>query len=167
MLFCLGLFLIVMVAIGLWGMRRTSSVEDFFLGNRSIGPWISAFAYGTTYFSAVIFIGFAGKLGWGFGLNVLWIALGNALIGSLLAWLVLSKRTRRMTQNLDVMTMPEFLHERYQDKFIKMFAAIIVFIFLLPYSTSVFKGLSYLFEKSFHMPYDQVLLMCVGIPDFI
>jgi len=162
-LFCLGLFLTVMIAIGIWGMRRTSSVGDFFLGNRSIGPWISAFAYGTTYFSAVIFIGFAGKLGWGFGLNVLWIALGNALIGSLLAWLVLGKRTRRMTQNLDVMTMPEFLHERYQGKYMKMFCALIIFIFLLPYSASVFKGLSYLFEKSFHMPYDQVLFMCVCI----
>ncbi|MFA6379188.1 MAG: sodium/solute symporter [Candidatus Omnitrophota bacterium] len=163
MLFCLGLFLTVMIAIGIWGMRRTSSVGDFFLGNRSIGPWISAFAYGTTYFSAVIFIGFAGKLGWGFGLNVLWIALGNALIGSLLAWLVLGKRTRRMTQNLDAMTMPEFLHERYQGKYLKMISAMIIFIFLLPYSASVFKGLSYLFEKSFQMPYDQVLLIIVCI----
>ena len=163
MLFGLGLFLMVMVAIGIWGMRRTSSVGDFFLGNRSIGPWISAFAYGTTYFSAVLFIGFAGKLGWGFGLNVLWIALGNAFFGSLLAWLVLGKRTRRMTQNLDVMTMPEFLHERYQGKYLKMISAVIIFIFLLPYSASVFKGLSYLFEKSFHMPYDQVLLIIVCI----
>jgi len=159
----LGLFLMAMVFIGVWGMRRTSSVGDFFLGNRSIGPWISAFAYGTTYFSAVIFIGFAGKLGWGFGLNVLWIALGNALIGSALAWLVLGKRTRRMTQNLDAMTMPEFLHERYQGKFLKMVSAVIIFIFLLPYSASVFKGLGYLFEKSFHMPYDQVLLMIICI----
>ena len=159
----LGIFLFVMVVIGLWGMRRTSSIGDFFLGNRSIGPWISAFAYGTTYFSAVIFIGFAGKLGWGFGLNVLWIAAGNTLIGALLAWLVLGKRTRRMTQNLDVMTMPEFLHERYEGKYMKMICALIIFIFLLPYSASVFKGLGYLFEKSFHMPYDQVLLVIVGI----
>jgi len=159
----LGLFLISMIGIGIWGMRRTSSVGDFFLGNRSIGPWISALAYGTTYFSAVIFIGFAGKLGWGFGLNVLWIALGNALIGSMLAWLVLGKRTRRMTQNLNAMTMPEFLHERYQGTFLKMFSAIIIFIFLLPYSASVFKGLGYLFEKSFHMPYEQVLLMIICI----
>ncbi len=162
-IFILGLFIAVMVGIGIWGMRKTSSVGDFFLGNRSIGPWISAFAYGTTYFSAVLFIGFAGKLGWGFGINVLWIAVGNTLIGSLLAWLVLAKRTRRMTNNLDVMTMPEFLHERYEGKFIKMISATIIFFFLLPYSASIFKGLGYLFEGYFHIPYDQVLILIIGI----
>lgn len=162
-LFILGLFVAIMIGIGIWGMRKTSSVGDFFLGNRNIGPWISAFAYGTTYFSAVLFIGFAGKLGWGFGINALWIALGNVLIGSFLAWVVLAKRTRRMTNNLDVMTMPEFLHERYEGKFIKMISATIIFFFLLPYSASVFQGLGYLFEGYFHLPYNQVLLLIVGI----
>ena len=109
----IGVFLVCMVAIGVWGMRRTTTLNDFFLGGRAIGPWVSAFAYGTTYFSAVLFIGFAGKLGWGFGLaRACGSPLGNALVGSLLAWLVLGRRTRRMTQNLDVMTMPEFFEER-------------------------------------------------------
>ncbi len=159
----LVLFLIMMVIIGIWGARKTTSINDFFLGNRSIGPWISAFAYGTTYFSAVIFIGFAGKLGWEFGLNALWVAAGNTFIGALLAWIVLGKRTRTMTKNLEVMTMPEFLQERYQGKTLKMFAALIIFIFLVPYSASVFKGLSYLFEGYFHIPYDTVLLLMVII----
>ncbi len=156
-------FMLGMVTIGFWGMKKTSSLGDFFLGGRSIGPWISAFAYGTTYFSAVIFIGFAGKLGWGFGLNALWVAVGNAFVGSLLAWLVLGKRTRRMTQNLDVMTMPEFLHERFQGKYVKMIAAVVIFVFLLPYSASVFKGLGYLFEATFHISYDVALLMMILI----
>ena len=159
----LVLFLVLMVGIGFWGMRKTSTLNDFFLGGRTIGPWMSAFAYGTTYFSAVIFIGFAGKLGWGFGLNVLWIALGNAVFGSLLAWLVLGRRTRRMTQNLDVMTMPEFLHERFAGKYIKMITAAIIFIFLIPYSASVFKGLAYLFEANFNISYDFALLIMIFI----
>lgn len=159
----LVLFLALMVGIGFWGMRKTSTLNDFFLGGRTIGPWMSAFAYGTTYFSAVIFIGFAGKLGWGFGLNVLWIALGNAVFGSLLAWLVLGRRTRRMTQNLDVMTMPEFLHERFAGKYIKMITATIIFIFLIPYSASVFKGLAYLFEANFNISYDFALLIMIFI----
>ena len=159
----LSLFLLMMIIIGIWAMKKTSTLGDFFLGNRSIGPWISAVAYGTSYFSAVVFIGFAGKLGWGFGLNVLWIAAGNAFFGSLLAWLVLGKRTRRMTQNLDVMTMPEFIQERYQSKHIKMFAAAIIFIFLLPYSASVFKGLGHLFEANFNMSYDVALLIMIAI----
>jgi SSS family solute:Na+ symporter len=111
----------------------------------------------------VLFIGFAGKLGWGFGLNVLWIALGNAVFGALLAWLVLGRRTRRMTQNLDVMTMPEFIQERYGAKYLKLLTTVIIFIFLLPYSASVFKGLGHLFEANFNIPYDYALLIMIGI----
>lgn len=159
----LAVFLLGMVAIGLWAMRKTFSLGDFFLGGRSIGPWVSAFAYGTTYFSAVLFIGFAGSIGWGFGLNALWIAFGNTFFGSLLAWIVLGKRTRRMTQNLDVMTMPEFLQERFEAKYLKMFAALIIFVFLLPYSASVFKGLGHLFEANFNISYDLALLIMIGI----
>jgi SSS family solute:Na+ symporter len=152
-----------MIVIGFWGMKKTFTLSDFFLGGRKIGPWVSAFAYGTTYFSAVIFIGFAGKVGWGFGLRSLWIAFGNAFGGALLAWLVLGRRTRIMTQNLDVMTMPEFLHERYGARYLKIIAALIIFVFLVPYSASVFKGLGHLFEANFHIPYDIALLIMIGI----
>ena len=162
-MFLLFLFMAVMIGIGIWGMKKTSSIGDFFLGNRTIGPWISAFAYGTTYFSAVLFIGFAGKLGWDFGLNAVWIGLGNALIGAWGAWFVLGRRTRVMTKNLEAMTMPEFLQERYQGRFIKIISAIIIFIFLLPYTASIFKGLGYLFEVYFKIPYDQILLWVVVI----
>lgn len=159
----ISLFILTMVGIGVWGMKKTATLSDFFLGGRTIGPWVSAFAYGTTYFSAVIFIGFAGKLGWGYGLHALWIAAGNAAIGSLLAWLVLGRRTRRMTQNLDAMTMPEFLHERYQGKYMKLITAAIIFAFLIPYSASVFKGLGHLFEANFHISYDTALLVMIAI----
>lgn len=159
----LSLFLGFMIAIGFWGLKKTKTLNDFFLGGRTIGPWMTAFAYGTTYFSAVLFIGFAGQLGWGFGINALWISAGNALIGSLLAWLVLARRTRRMTQNLDAMTMPEFLAERFDAKMMKMLAAVIIFLFLLPYTASVFKGLGHLFEASFNISYDTALLIMIGI----
>jgi SSS family solute:Na+ symporter len=152
-----------MIAAGFWGMKKTKTLNDFFIGSRSIGPWISAFSYGTAYFSAVIFIGFAGKLGWTYGLNVLWIAVGNAVIGAFLAWIVLGKRTRRMTQNLDVVTMPEFLQERYGGKYFKIIAASVIFLFLLPYAASVFKGLGYLFEVNFHISFDIALLIMVVI----
>ncbi len=156
-------FLFAMIAIGVWGMKKTTSLNDFFLGGRSLGPWMSAFAYGTTYFSAVIFIGFAGSQGWNMGLNALWIGVGNAVFGALLAWLVLGKRTRRMSQNLNVMTMPEFLEARYGSEHLKMIAAVLIFVFLLPYSASVFKGLGHLFESTFHISYDLALVVLVGI----
>jgi SSS family solute:Na+ symporter len=155
-------FLAVMTGVGIWGMKKTKTLGDFFLGGRSLGPWVSAVAYGTSYFSAVIFIGFAGTQGWQFGLQALWIALGNAVIGAGAAWLVLARRTRRMTQNLDTMTMPEFLQERYGAKHLKPIAASVIFFFLLPYSASVFKGLGHLFEKVFGIPYDIALLIMIA-----
>jgi SSS family solute:Na+ symporter len=151
-----------MTGIGIWGMRKTKTLGDFFLGGRTLGPWVSAVAYGTSYFSAVIFIGFAGTQGWQFGLSALWIAIGNAVIGALAAWLVLARRTRRMTQNLDAMTMPEYLQERYGAKHLKPIAASIIFFFLLPYSASVFKGLGHLFEAVFHIPYEYALLIMIA-----
>ncbi|MDR3112825.1 MAG: sodium/solute symporter [Endomicrobium sp.] len=158
-----SLFVIAMICAGFWGMKKTKNLNDFFIGSRSIGPWISALSYGATYFSAVVFIGFAGKLGWAYGLNALWIALGNAVLGSFLAWIVLGARTRTMTQNLDVVTMPEFLQERYNGKYFKMTAAAVIFLFLLPYAASVFKGLGYLFEANFGISFDTAILIMVII----
>jgi SSS family solute:Na+ symporter len=157
------LFIVLLIAAGFWGMRKTTSLSDFFIGGRSIGPWISAFAFGTSYFSAVVFIGFAGTLGWGFGLNVLWIAIGNAVFGSLLAWLVLGRRTRTMSQNLDAITMPEFLQARYGGKYLKIISATIIFMFLLPYSASIFKGIGYLFEVNLNISFDAALLLIIVI----
>jgi SSS family solute:Na+ symporter len=158
----LVIFLALMTGIGIWGMKKTKTLGDFFLGGRSLGPWVSAVAYGTSYFSAVIFIGFAGTQGWQFGLNALWIALGNGLVGAGAAWLALARRTRRMTQNLDAMTMPEFLQERYGARHLKPVAASVIFFFLLPYSASVFKGLGHLFERVFGIPYDIALLVMIA-----
>ena len=149
----LGIFVVIMVAVGLFSRRKVKNVQDFFLGGRQMGPWLSAFAYGTTYFSAVIFIGYAGKIGWGFGISSTFIGIGNAIIGSLLAWLVLAGRTRKMTHELNASTMPEFFEKRYDSKAMKIVTALIIFIFLVPYSASVYQGLGYLFERTFGVPF--------------
>lgn len=162
-LILLLVYLLVMICVGVWSMKKTTTLQDYFLGGRSCGPWVSAFAYGTTYFSAVVFIGFAGKQGWLFGFNSLWIALGNAIFGAFLAWIVLGKKTRNMTQRLNTMTMPEFLEARYESDHMKMIAAVLIFVFLLPYSASVFKGLGNLFESTFHISYDLALIILVAV----
>ncbi|MFW6035653.1 MAG: sodium:solute symporter family transporter [Halothermotrichaceae bacterium] len=141
-----------MVGIGVYSRKKISDVGDFFLGGRKMGAWISAFSYGTCYFSAVIFIGYAGSIGWGFGISAVWIGIGNTIIGSLLAWLVLGKRTRAMTHEMNAATMPEFFEKRYDSKYLKIAAAVITFVFLVPYSASVYKGLGYLFTIAFGMP---------------
>ncbi len=147
------IYVLANLGIGYYVMRRNKNVSDFFLGGRNIGPWMSAFAYGTTYFSAVLFVGYAGRLGWGFGLGTMWIVAGNVLVGSFLAWKVLGAPTRSMTVRLNTLTMPEFLQKRYNSYFLKVLSAILIFCLLIPYSASVYMGLAYLFESNFGVSY--------------
>ena len=155
----LALFFAAMVAVGIFCRRRASTVDGFVLGGRSVGPWLTAFAFGTSYFSAVIFVGYAGKFGWNFGLASTWIGLGNAFIGSLLAWVILGRRTRIMTQALGVKTMPDFFGVRYASRPLKVAAALIVFVFLIPYTASLYNGLSRLFDMAFGLDYVWCVLL--------
>lgn len=159
----LVLYVLILAAIALWASRRIANVGDFFIAGRGVGPWVSAFAYGTTYFSAVMFVGYAGNLGWGFGMNTLWIVAGNAFVGSLLAWLLLAERTRTMTAHLDAITMPEFLSERYACKPLRPLSALVIFLFLLPYSASVYKGLGHLFEVNLGVDYIYVEIAMAAV----
>ena len=152
----------VMVGIGLYCRRKATDVNGFVLGGRSVGPWLTAFAYGTSYFSAVIFVGYAGQFGWKFGVASTWVGIGNAVIGSLLAWAVLGRRTRIMTQHFDSATMPQFFGQRFQSKGLKIGASVIVFIFLIPYTASLFNGLSRLFGMAFHIDY-TVCIILMGV----
>ena len=142
-------FFSVMIWIGLRSKKHAASVNGFVLGSRSVGPWLSAFAFGTSYFSAVIFVGYAGQFGWQFGLASTWIGLGNAFIGSLLAWVILGRRTRIMTQHLSSKTMPDFFGSRFNSKPLKIIASVITFVFLIPYTASLYNGLSRLFSIAF------------------
>jgi len=151
------LFFAVTVFVGLYFRKRASNVNDFVLGGRNVGPWLSAFSYGATYFSAVVFVGYAGQFGWRFGTSAVWIGLGNAFIGSLMAWFLLGRRTRIMTNHLHSATMPEFFGSRYASSALKICASIIVFIFLIPYTASLYNGLSRLFEMAFGIPFEYCI----------
>ena len=158
----LFLFFAVMVVIGFACRRHARNVDGFVLGGRSVGPWLTAFAYGTSYFSAVVFVGYAGQFGWRYGISATWVGIGNALIGSLLAWAVLGRRTRIMTQHLDSATMPDFFAKRFGSPALKIMAAAIIFIFLIPYTASLYNGLSRLFGMAFSIDYTWcVVLMSV------
>lgn len=156
MLIC---FFALMIGVGLSCRKHSTNIDGFVLGGRSVGPWLTAFAFGTSYFSAVIFVGYAGQFGWNFGLASTWIGLGNAFIGSLLAWTALGRRTRVMTQHLESKTMPDFFEKRYDSKNLKVIASFIVFVFLIPYTASLYNGLSSLFNNVFAIPYWAVVLI--------
>ena len=155
----LVLFFAVMIGVGLYCRKSATDVNGFVLGGRSVGPWLTAFAYGTSYFSAVIFVGYAGQFGWRFGIASTWIGIGNAFIGSLLAWVILGRRTRLMSQHLHSATMPEFFGKRFDSDALKIVASIIVFIFLIPYTASLYNGLSNLFNMVFpNIPYSYIVI---------
>ena len=155
----LAVFFSVMIAIGFMCRKNSTDVNGFVLGGRSVGPWISAFAYGTSYFSAVIFVGYAGQFGWKYGIASTWIGIGNALIGSLLAWVILGRRTRIMTQHLDSRTMPQFFEARFNSSALKIAASVITFIFLIPYTASLYNGLSRLFGMAFNIDYSICVIV--------
>ena len=153
------IFLCITVAVGIISRKQAKSVDGFVLGGRSVGPWLTAFAYGTSYFSAVVFVGYAGQFGWKYGMSASWIGVGNAVIGSLLAWLVLGKRTKLMTQHIQSRTMPDFFGTRYGDEGLRVAASIIAFIFLIPYTAGVYMGISKLFEMGFGIPYEYCAII--------
>ena len=155
----LVVFFAITVGVGLYSRKRATDVGGFVLGGRAVGPWLTAFAYGTSYFSAVIFVGYAGQFGWRFGLSSTWIGLGNAFVGSLLPWVILGRRTRVMTRHLGSATMPEFFAARYDSAALKIAASIIVFVFLIPYTASLYNGLSRLFEMAFHIKFMYCIIV--------
>ena len=158
----LVVFFAVTIAIGLYCRKHSTDVNGFVLGGRSVGPWLTAFAYGTSYFSAVVFVGYAGQFGWKYGIAATWAGIGNALLGSLMAWAFLGRRTRVMTQHLDSATMPQFFASRFNSKALKLAASAIIFIFLIPYTASLYNGLSRLFGMAFDIDYSVcVIVMAV------
>jgi SSS family solute:Na+ symporter len=148
----------MIVIIGVLRGKKTESFNDFFLGGGNVGPWMTAFTYGATYFSAVVFIGFSGKIGWQFGYSGLWIAMGNSFLGVLAVWWLLGDRIKRMSQEYQVATMAEYFEKRYQSKFLKVFSSASIFVFFIPYSAAVFIGLSYLFKLNFNTEYWHALV---------
>lgn len=156
-------FFAIMIGVGLYSRKHATNVNDFVLGGRSVGPWLTAFAYGTSYFSAVVFVGYAGQFGYKYGLSATWIGIGNAIIGSLLAWVILGRRTRVMTKHLSAATMPDYFGKRYDSNALRIAASAISFIFLIPYTASVYNGLSRLFGMAFDIPYSVCVIAMAAL----
>ena len=148
-LIALSIYAAAMALIGCISYGKSKTLDGYLLGGRNVGAWVTAFAYGTTYFSAVVFVGYAGQHGWNIGIGAIWIGIGNAVLGCLLSWLLFANRTRKMTKKLGARTMPDYFEKRYNAKGMKILAAIIIFVFLVPYSAAVYKGLGSLFSAVF------------------
>ncbi|MBE6776073.1 MAG: sodium:solute symporter family protein [Ruminococcaceae bacterium] len=138
----IAVYILFIGTVSVLSAKKSKSIADFTVGGRNAGAWLSAFSYGTAYFSAVMFIGYAGGTGWKYGLWGILPGIGNAVFGSFFAWLVLAKRTRSLTRKHHIKSMPQFFEKRFGSKHMKTFCTAVIFLFLIPYSASVYKGLT-------------------------
>ena len=159
----LVIYAAIMTLIGIISYNRSKTLDGFLIGGRKIGAWSTAFAYGTTYFSAVVFVGYAGQHGWNIGLGAIWIGVGNAILGCLLSWLLFANRTRKMTKHLNARTMPDYFEKRYSSKGMKILSSVIIFVFLVPYSAAVYKGLGSLFSAVFPTVETWVWMLLIAV----
>lgn len=159
----LAVYAVAMALIGCISFGKSKTLDGFLIGGRKIGGWVTAFAYGTTYFSAVVFVGYAGQHGWNIGIGAIWIGIGNAVLGCLLSWLLFANKTRKMTKKLNAKTMPDYFEKRYNSKGMKIISAAIIFIFLVPYSAAVYKGLGSLFSAVFPSVDTWVWMLIIAV----
>jgi len=155
----LAIYIAVMVIIGVTQGKKAHSIADLTVGGRNAGAWLSALSYGTAYFSAVMFVGYAGGTGKAYGLWGILAGIGNAVFGSWLAWKVLARRTRDSSARLKLKTMPQFLEKRYTSEKMRIFACIVIFIFLIPYSASVYKGLASVADVLLGIPVNVCMIV--------
>jgi len=159
----LALYMVMLVAIGAVSSRKMRSSEDFYVGNRNVGPWVTALSYVAAYFSSVVIIG-GGGFGYQYGLATIWIAAVNVLVGCTLAWMVLGRRVRQFSERLGTMTIPGFLAERFRAPETRIIAAWVITLLLVIYNVSILKGMGHAFEGLMGMPYAYgVLISCAII----
>jgi len=128
------------------------TAEDFIIGGREIGPWVTALSFVAVFLSSVLIIG-GGAFGYKFGMGTIWIGAINVLVGCTLCWIVLGKKVRLFTERMGVHTISGFFSKRYNSPAAGIFSALIVFLFLIIYNVSVVKGMANSFEVLMNIPY--------------
>jgi len=154
----LGLYLVLLIGLGMWMGKRTRSAADFYIGGRQVGPWVTAFSFVAAYFSSVVIVG-GGAFGYRFGMSTLWIAATNVLIGCTLVWIVMGKRLWQFTTRLDTMTIPGFIGKRYGAREAEVFSALIIFVFMIVYNVSVLVGMGRIMEGLMGIPYTTAVII--------
>ncbi|MDW7988059.1 MAG: hypothetical protein RMJ65_05100, partial [candidate division WOR-3 bacterium] len=153
------LYLLVLLITGIVSrLHIKNSIDDFYLGGRKLGPWISSFSFVAAYFSSVVIIG-GGGFGYKYGLSTIWIGVINVLLGTALAWIVLGKKTRILTQKLNAITLPEFLRKRYNAPELQFISALVTVIFMIVYNVSILKGMGNILEGLLNISYLTGLLI--------
>ncbi|GMO38568.1 MAG: sodium/proline symporter PutP [Termitinemataceae bacterium] len=165
MLCAFVIYLGVMIFIGWRTSKRNSSLQDFFLGSRSTGPWITALSAEASDMSGWLLMGLPGVAYLGGMKEAFWTAFG-LIVGTYLNWLFVAKRLRKFTIHADdSITIPEFFTNRFKDKsrIISLISVIFILIFFTIYAASGFKACADLFESVFGLPYIAALLLGAAV----
>lgn len=155
-----GAYLVFMICIGVWSMKKTKSTEDYFLGGRGLSSWVAALSAQASDMSGWLLMGLPGSI-YALGTGQVWIAIG-LFIGTVANWLLISKRLRRYTIVANnSMTLPEFFENRFHDKrkILLTISSIVIIIFFLVYTASALASGGKLFNTVFHIDYHVALLI--------
>ena len=155
-------YMLVVIGIGIAFARKANqSSEDYFLGGRTLGPWVTAMSAEASDMSGWLLMGLPGVAYWCGIADASWTAIGLA-VGTYVNWLITSKRLRRYSEKADAITLPEFFSNRFheRDKIIMTIAALFILIFFTVYAASCLVTCGKLFSTLFGLGY--VPMMIVG-----
>ncbi|MCG6407917.1 sodium/proline symporter PutP [Vibrio fluvialis] len=152
-------YLILMLAIGVYAYQRTKNSADYFLGGRSLGPWPAALSAGASDMSGWLLLGLPGYA-YAAGIEAFWLA-GGLLVGTWANWLITAKRLRTYSITTDALTLPEFLSRRFNDnsKLIQTISAFFILLFFLFYTSSGLVAGGKLFETVFGLDYSTAVIV--------
>ncbi len=164
----LFLFIITMVYLcltgylGYLGYRNTKTATDYMVAGRNAHPAVMALSYGATFISTSAIVGFGGAAGM-FGMSVLWLTVLNIFVGIFIAFVFIGKRTRAMGHRLNAHTFPELIGRRFDSKFLSLFSALVIIVFMPLYTSVVLMGAAKFVEVRLGISYEAALLFFSAI----
>lgn len=163
---CLAIvvYLLAMLGVGVWFAKKNNSVDDFYLGGRKLGPFVTAMSAEASDMSSWLLMGLPG-VAYLTGLaEASWTAIGLA-VGTYINWLIVARRIRRYSQQLNAITVPQFFSKRWGDErnLLSAIAAVIIIIFFIPYMASGFSACGKLFHTLFGTDYVTAMLISAAV----
>ena len=157
-------YLAVMLGVGAWFAKKNNSVDDFYLGGRKLGPFVTAMSAEASDMSSWLLMGLPGVAYLTGMAEASWTAIGLA-VGTYLNWLIVAKRIRRYSTRLDAITVPQFFSKRWGDNrnLLAAIAAVIIIIFFIPYTASGFSACGKLFSTLFGVNYVTAMLVSAAV----
>ena len=160
----IAVYLIAMLGVGVWFSKRNNSVDDFYLGGRKLGPFVTAMSAEASDMSSWLLMGLPGVAYLSGLAEASWTAIGLA-VGTYLNWLIVAWRIRRYSHQIDAITVPQFFSKRWGDErnLLSAIAAVVIMIFFVPYLASGFSACGKLFASLFGINYVSAMLISAAV----